>query len=439
MSKNQRSKNRSVYVVDGSRTPFLKARGEPGPLKASDLAVQAGTALLKRQPFSPSLFGEVILGCVLPLPEEANIARIVGLRLGTGKSTPAWTVQRNCASGLQALDNAAYDIGMGRHDLVLAGGVDAMSYAPLLWNEGFARWLARLSRAKSTGETLKFLTQFQFKFLTPVVALLKGLTDPISGLSMGQTAEELAYRFQISRKEMDAFSEASHKKTLAAEKAGHLIEIEPVYDVSGHCYSRDDGVREDSTVEKLAKLKPFFDKPFGQVTPGNSSQVTDGAALLILASGEAVKKHQLPVLGRLVDFEWAGCEPSQMGLGPVHAITPLLLRNRLSLENIDFWEINEAFAAQVLACIKAWESEDYCQKELGLKGAFGPLPLSKLNVDGGAIALGHPIGASGARLTLRLLHILKRNQARFGVASLCIGGGQGGAVLVENVSGVENE
>ncbi|MBI4357593.1 MAG: acetyl-CoA C-acetyltransferase [Gammaproteobacteria bacterium] len=436
---SKRSRTRFVYVVDGSRTPFLKARGEPGPLKASDLAVQAGTALLQRQSFLPSSLGEVILGCVLPAPEEANIARIVGLRLGTGKAVPAWTVQRNCASGLQALDNAAQDIGMGRHDLVLAGGVDVMSHAPLLWNEGFVRWLAKLSRAKDIGSKLKSFTQFQLKFLVPSIALLKGLTDPVSGLSMGQTAEELAHRFQISRKEMDTFAEASHKKVLAAEKAGHFVEVEPVYDISGHCYSRDDGVREDSTVEKLGKLTPFFDRPFGQVTAGNSSQVTDGAALLILASDEAVKKHQLPVLGRLVDFEWAGCEPTQMGLGPVHAITPLLLRNRLSLSNVDYWEINEAFAAQVLACVKAWESEEYCTKELGLKGIFGQLPLERLNVDGGAIAIGHPIGASGARLTLRLLHILKRHQARFGVASLCIGGGQGGAVLVENVSGVENE
>lgn len=438
MSRSERFRSRAVYVVDGGRTPFLKARGEPGPFKAADLAVQAGRMLLNRQPFAPADLDEVVLGCVLPTPDEANVARIVSLRLGAGKSVPAWTVQRNCASGLQALDNAAQGIAMGRHDLVLAGGVDAMSQAPLLWNEGFVRWLVQFQKAAAFGK-VKQAFQFRLGFLAPVIALLRGLSDPISGLSMGQTAEEVAYRFKISRQEMDSFALSSHQKLAAAHLAGHLAEIETVYDNQGRFYQRDDGVRADTTIAKLGELRPFFDRKFGQVTAGNSSQVTDGAALLVLASGDAVKKHGLPVLGKLVDFSWAGCEPSQMGLGPVHAITPMLLRNNLKLADIDYFEINEAFAAQVLGCLRAWKDADYCRKELGLEGAFGELPVERLNIDGGAIAVGHPIGASGARITLRLLHILKRQQARLGVASLCIGGGQGGAVLIENVSGVENE
>jgi acetyl-CoA C-acetyltransferase len=190
-------------------------------------------------------------------------------------------------------------------------------------------------------------------------------------------------------------------------------------------------------MERLAKLKPFFDKPFGMVTAGNSSQVTDGAAFVILASADAVKQYNLPVLGRIVDTQWSALNPAEMGLGPVHAITPLLKRHDLKLKDIDYWEINEAFAAQVLACLRAWEDTDYCRNQLGLEKALGTLDTERLNVDGGAIALGHPVGASGARVVLHLLHVLRRKKAKRGIASLCIGGGQGGAILLENVTGVE--
>ncbi len=175
----------------------------------------------------------------------------------------------------------------------------------------------------------------------------------------------------------------------------------------------------------------MFDRPFGDVTAGNSAQVTDGAAWLVLASDRAVDKYDLPVLGRLADAQWAGVDPAQMGLGPVHAMTPILHRHKLSVEDVDFWEINEAFAAQVHACIEAWKSPEYCADELGLKQAAGEIPHDRLNVDGGGIAIGHPVGASGARIVLHLARVLARNKARHGVASLCIGGGQGGAVLIE--------
>ncbi len=184
-------------------------------------------------------------------------------------------------------------------------------------------------------------------------------------------------------------------------------------------------------MESLARLKPVFDKPFGNVTAGNSAQITDGAAALILASDKAVKQYDLPVLGRIVDCEWAGVLPEQMGLGPVHASTPLLRRHKLGLHDVDYWEINEAFAAQVLACLAAWADDDYCRTELGLPGALGELDQERLNVDGGGVSLGHPVGASGARIVLHLLHVLARNNARTGIATLCIGGGQGGAMLVE--------
>jgi acetyl-CoA C-acetyltransferase len=202
----------------------------------------------------------------------------------------------------------------------------------------------------------------------------------------------------------------------------------------GRFYDVDDGFRSDSSIEKLATLKPFFDKIYGRVTAGNSSQITDGAAMLLLASEEAVKKMKLPVLGRLVDIRWAGLDPTEMGLGPVHATVPLLQEQKLSLQDIDYWEINEAFAAQVLACVAALNDETYFQQAFpGIK-PLGQINKEKLNIDGGAIAMGHPVGASGARLVLHLLHILKRNHAKRGIATLCIGGGQGGAILVETVS-----
>jgi len=426
--------SRAVYIVDGSRTPFLKARGVPGPFTASDLAVNSGRQLLSRQSFDPAEFDEVILGCIMPGFDEANIARVVSLRLGCGKLVPAWTVQRNCASGMQSIDSAAQNIAMGRSDLVLAGGTEAMSYAPLIFSNAMATWFGNFSSARDVGSKLKILARFRPAMLTPVIALLKGLSDPVVGLSMGQTAEIIAHRFSVTREAMDAYAVQSHQRLTAAMEQGRLSEIEVLYDSQGKFYDHDDGVRADANVEKLATLKPVFDREFGLVTSANSSQITDGAAWVILASEDAVKKHQLPVLARVVDSEWAGLEPSQMGLGPAHAMSPILKRNKLKIEDIDFWEINEAFAAQVLACLEAWMDSHYCRAELHTRSAIGEIDQSRLNVDGGGIALGHPVGASVARIVLHMCHLLEQNNANKGLASLCIGGGQGGAMLLERDS-----
>ncbi|MEJ2142030.1 MAG: acetyl-CoA C-acetyltransferase [Gammaproteobacteria bacterium] len=430
-STRKKIKGRTVYIVDGSRTPQLKARGKPGPFRASDLAVSCGRPLLARQPFNPDIFDEVIIGCVMPGPDEANIARVIALRLGCGKDTPAYTVQRNCASGMQAVDSAAKDISLGRADIVLAGGTEAMSHAPVLFSKSMVNWLGEFYSAKSLVKKIKTFAQLRPKHIKPVIGLLRGLTDPVAGLSMGQTAENLAYRFAISRHQMDEYALRSHQRLADAIDNKLLTEIEPLYSTDGKFYQNDDGIRTDSTIDKLGTLSPIFDKPFGLVTAGNSSQVTDGASLLILASEDAVVKHQLPVMGKIIDTEWAALDPSQMGLGPVHAMTPLIKRNKLKLDDIDYWEINEAFASQVLACLAAWDDKDYCKNELGLSKPMGGIDQEKLNIDGGAISLGHPVGASGARIILHLLHVLERNNAHRGIASLCIGGGQGGAVLIE--------
>jgi acetyl-CoA C-acetyltransferase len=424
---------RNVYVIDGARTPFLKAKTGLGPFTGSDLAVNAGRALLMRQPFEPDAFDEVIVGAAMPSADEANIARVVSLRLGCGDKVPAWTVMRNCASGLQALDSAAVNIIAGRSSLVLAGGTDAMSHAPLLYGPAMVNWLAAWYAAKNMGQKAALATRFRLSYLAPVIAILRGLTDPIVKISMGSTAEIVAKRFGITRGMMDEFAVESHRRTAFAQDNGHLTEVEPMYGPDGTVYSQDDGVRRDSSVEKLAKLKPVFDRTYGNVTAGNSSQVTDGAAMLILASEDVVNEYALKPLGRIVDTNWGALDPSEMGLGPVHAITPLLMRNGLALADMDAIEINEAFAAQVLGCLAAWESDAYCKEHFGLDRAFGKVDRAKLNVDGGAIAIGHPIGASGARVVLHALKVLPRTGGRRAVASLCIGGGQGGAMLLERV------
>ncbi|PJD91427.1 MAG: acetyl-CoA C-acyltransferase [Legionella sp.] len=436
MKRQSNLSGRDVYIVDGCRTPFLKAK-DIGPFSGSDLAVAAGKVLLNRQPFTPDALDEVIIGSAMPGPDEANIARVVALRLGCGNQVPAFTVMRNCASGMQALDNAAMQIANGRSELVLAGGTDAMSHAPLLFNQKMAAWLGKWFSAKTAGQRVALVSQFRPSFLAPVIALLRGLTDPIVGLNMGQTAEEVAYRFNITREQMDEFSYQSHMKLAKAYAEGRMQEVVPVIDYKGRAYLQDTGMRADSTVEKLATLKPFFDKKYGMVTPGNSSQVTDGACLLLLASADAVKKYGLKVMGRIVDSQWSALNPSCMGLGPVHASTPILKRQHLKPDDLDCWEINEAFAAQVLGCMAAWDDETYCKEQLGLNAALGAPNMNKLNRDGGAIAAGHPIGASGARIVLHVLESLKEHNQSRGMATICIGGGQGGAMYLERVTEVK--
>lgn len=422
-----------VFVVDGARTPFLKARGDQGPFSAADLAVSAGRPLLARMPFPASAIDEVVVGCVIPAPDEANIARIIGLRLGCGNDVPAFTVQRNCASGLQALSTARQRIAHGYSNLVLCGGTEAMSRAPIQWNNAMVAWLSNMMRARNFGSRLQAIAKFRPAQLKPVFTLLLGLSDPLVKLSMGQTAEIVAHRFGIRREQQDAYALASHQRLAAAIDAGYLTgEIEPLYDQGGKFYVEDNGLRRDTDMQQLAKLKPVFDRKYGSVTSGNSSQVTDGAAMLMLASEDAVKRYQLPILGELVGDEWAGVDPSQMGLGPVHSVAKLMQRFNLQMKDLTQMELNEAFAAQVLGCQAAWDSAQYAREELKMDRPLGAMDPERLNPEGGAIACGHPVGASGARIVLHLLKSLQRRGGGLGVATLCIGGGQGGAMLVRS-------
>lgn len=427
--------DRTVYVVDGRRTPILRARGTPGPFSAADLAVACARDLLLRHPAAAAAVDETVWGCVMPSENEANIARVIGLRLGLDERVPAHTVQRNCASGLQALDAAAARIAQGEADVALAGGAEAMSRAPLLYPPPYARWLGGVARAKHPWARLAALARFRPRMLRPVAALRCGLTDPVAGLDMGQTAEELAHRFGIGRAAMDRYALESHELAARAQDAGIFAdEIAPLYGADGRVWLRDDGVRRDSSRERLARLPAAFDRPHGAVTAGNSAQISDGAAALLLASEGALERLRLPALGILHRVCWAGLAPKYMGLGPVHAMHELFARGGAEPGEIDGYELNEAFAAQVLACLQAWGDPDYARAALGRDAPPPPIDPDRLNPHGGAIAVGHPVGMTGARLVLHLLKHLRRRAGRFGVASLCIGGGQGGAALVERVS-----
>ena len=424
---------RPVYIVDGARTPFLKAGSKPGPFTPVDLAVQAGRPLLARQPFDPGEIDDIILGCVNVHTDEVNPGRVAGLRLGCGPEVPGWTVQRNCASGQQSIDTAWRYIAAGHTDLILAGGAEALSHAPLLFSEKAAGWFGEFLTAKSAGQKMAAIQKFKPGHLKPSLSILRGLTDPVVKLNMGQTAEILAHRFKISRREADEFAVQSHKRLAEATELGRIEEMHSIIDDAGVVYDHDTGVRPDNSVEQLAKLNPAFERPFGKVTPGNSSQITDGACWTILASEDAVEKHGLKPMARIIDCDWGSCDPSVMGLGPVLASTKVMKKFGLTLKDIGAWEINEAFAAQVLACLKGWQEKDFSEKVLGLDEPWGELNQDILNVDGGAISLGHPVGTSGNRITLHVIHVMRRLGARLGIATECIGGGMGGAMLLEIV------
>jgi acetyl-CoA C-acetyltransferase len=423
---------RAVYLVDGARTPFLKARGKRGPFTPVDLAVQCGRPLLARQPVAPDAYDMVILGCVNVIADEMNPARVAALRLGMGDRMVAFTVQINCGSGMQSIDTAYRYIREGSADMILAGGTDALSHAPLVFGEEAVGWLSGMQRAPGPVAKARAAVNIRPGDLKPVVGLERGLTDPITDLGMGQTAEILAHRFGIDRAMADAYALESHQRLARAQADDTLTrEVMPAFDRSGKVYEKDDGVRTDGTMESLAKLKPAFERPYGKVTAGNASQVTDGACWTVLASQEAVERHDLKPLAKIVDSEWAALDPAVMGLGPVMSVTPMLTRNALACGDVDLWELNEAFAAQVLACLAAWRDEEFCRDVLGLNEAFGAIPRDRLNVDGGAIALGHPVGTSGNRIVLHLANALRRRGEKRGVATECIGGGQGGAMLLE--------
>jgi len=421
-----------IAILEGCRTPFAKAFGALAAVPADELGRVAAEAVLQRAEIKPTTIDQVVFGNVATPANAANIARVIALRAGIPQDRIAHTVQRNCASGMEAITTAAQLIQLGEAKTILAGGTESMSRIPLLYNHEATRLFIKLGRAKSFWQRLVTLLQFRLRHFKPVLAVEQGLTDPVSGLIMGATAEVLAEEFEISRTEQDLFALGSHRKTSSAQKRSVFQEeIVPLSEeIAGRTVAEDIGPRADQSLEALAKLKPFF-KEGGSVTVGNSCSLTDGAAAVVVMSGELARAEGRKPLGYLRYYAYAGCDPRRMGLGPVYATNKLLDRTGIALKDIDLVEINEAFAAQVLANEKAFASDEFARKELARDHRLGELDPDRLNVNGGAIALGHPVGASGTRLVVTLLKELHRRGLRRGLATLCVGGGQGGAVLVE--------
>jgi acetyl-CoA acetyltransferase family protein len=420
-----------LVIIDGVRTPFSKAGTELAGLGADELGRVAVNALLTRTGLDPAQVDEVIFGCVAQPVDAANVARVIALRAGIPESVPACTVQRNCASGCEALTLAHQKLLAGRGSVFIVGGAESMSNIPLLFQPTTAEKFGRLSRAKRLAQRVQSLAAFRPSDFRPRVGLLLGLTDPVCGLNMGETAELLAREFGLSREEQDAFALQSNQRAIAAQEK-LKEEICPVFLApKAGAISNDNGPRANQSAEALAKLKPVFDRRNGTVTAGNASQVTDGAVALLVMSEQKASQLGLTPLGALTGYAYAGCDPRRMGLGPAFAMARAEALTGLTLEDADLIELNEAFAAQALAVMSCVRSDEFGRTALGRDRCLGEIPPEKLNVNGGAIALGHPVGATGARLILSSLKELQRRKARRALITLCVGGGQGAALWLE--------
>ncbi|MEZ6122206.1 MAG: thiolase family protein [Planctomycetaceae bacterium] len=434
-----------LAVISGMRTPFCKAGTDYSNVHAADLGVAAVTAAIQKAGLTPADIDEVVLGNVSGPADAANIARIVAMQAGLPQDRIAHTVNRNCASGMESVLSAWQILQTGRASTIVAGGTESMSAIPLLFGPEATRLFTELSRAKTLGARLKVFARFRPGHFKPVPGVLLGLTDPFCGLNMGQTAEKLAQEFSISREDQDRFALESHRAASAAQERCFLSgEISAMKDVKSlktplsggdiapsiRELSQDNGPRHHQTFEALKKLRPIFRKD-GTVTAGNSCPLTDGGAAVVLTSSEFANRQGLRPLGYVTGSAIVGCDPSRMGLGPVYATARLLKQTGLTLADFDLVEINEAFAAQVLACLAAFESDAFAGKELNLSKALGTVPREKLNVNGGAIALGHPVGTTGTRMLITLLRALREKGLHRGLATLCVGGGQGVAMMVE--------
>ena len=419
-----------IAIIDGLRSPIAKANGKLNDISADTLGAIITKELVLRNELDYKQFDEVIMGNVAQPSKAMNIARVMAIRAGFPQSTPAYTVHRNCASGMQSISSAIEKINSNQGDLYLVGGVESMSNIPLLYSDELRNLITKFTYAKSLTQKIKLLSSFRFGFLKPTIGLIAGLSDPISGKIMGITAENLANEFKISRLAQDEYALNSHLKTQKAIELGKFKdEIHPIMTKNASLL-QDDGVRFNQTIEALSKLNPIFDRLSGTVTAGNSSQVSDGACSLIVCTESKAKELNLEPLGFIKDYAYAGVDAHRMGLGPIYATKKLFDKSGVSLNDIDLIELNEAFAAQVIANLKAFKSDSFCKKTFNSK-ALGEIDESILNVNGGAIALGHPVGMSGARIVLTALKELKRRNDKLGLATLCVGGGQGASFLLE--------
>jgi len=424
-----------VAIVAGARTPLAKMGTALRDVHVTDLAKRVFQEALYRANWRADRLDEVMLGNVVMPADAANPARVAALWAGVPRQVPGLSLQRNCASGMEAIAEAVLRIRGGQGEAILAGGAESMSNIPLLLPGEAMEPVSQLARARGAWKRASAAARLRPRHFKPIAGLELGLTDPTCGMIMGKTAEVLVQEFGISRGEQDEYALQSHQKATAAWAAGRFEdEIVPVYaPANGRLdpVTTDIGPRANQTIEALAKLKPIFDRRDGSVTVGNSCQVTDGACAVLVMDADRAKSEGLEVLGYVRAYACCGLDPARMGLGPVFAIDQLLRQTGLNLGDVPLFEINEAFAGQVLACLKAMASARFACEHLGRKEAIGTLDPARLNVNGGAIALGHPVGATGTRIVLTLLLEMRRRNVDRGIAALCIGGGQGAAMLLE--------
>jgi len=423
--------SRDVLLVDGLRTPYTRAGTLLKDVPAQDLARIVIVELLARTGLEPGDLDQVVFGNIAEPPDAVNVTRVAALRAGVPDRVPAFTVNRLCGSGLESIVDASYRISAGDAEAIVAGGVESMSNIPLFYPKEGRETLAAIRTAKSLPGRVGAAAKLRPKHFQPEIGLQLGLTDAVCGLNMGETAELLAKELGISRSEQDTLALRSHQRASAArERLAEEIVPVPVPPDYREMATQDNGIRETQTLEALAKLRPFFDPRFGTVTAGNSSQITDGAAATLLVSAGAAKARGLRPLAKIRGFAFAALEPERMGLGPAVAVPIALERARVSWKDIGLVEFNEAFAAQVLANARVFPSSAW-HARYGTKGPIGEIDWEKTNVNGGAIALGHPVGSSANRLVLTLAREMRRRGTELGLATMCIGGGQGGAIVLE--------
>ena len=423
-----------VALVDGVRTPFAKAGGPLSKYGAQELGRIAVRELIERTDIAPDSIDELIMGNVAQPMDATNIGRVIALTSGLPLKLSAHTVARNCASGLQSIAEGFELIRSGRAHSIIAGGTESMSNVPVVFPKEMNGFLGALAKAKSIPKKLAVISTFRPNLMKPVFSIVEGLKDPFCGLNMGQTAEVLAKEFRISRREQDEYALESHKRAVSATYEGRLqFEITPIYEPGKkQPIEMDFGPRENQSIEALEKLKPYFDKRHGTVTVGNSCPITDGAAAVLLMSEARVRVLGIQPIAWIRSYAFAGLDPRRMGLGPAVA-TPLALRDAgLSMKDIGLVELNEAFAAQVLANMRVFENPKLGEVHGANAPELSAIDPSILNVNGGAIALGHPVGTSGTRITLTLAKEMQRRQTNLGLATMCVGGGQGGAIVLEN-------
>ncbi len=424
---------KDVVIIDGFRTPYAKAGTALKDVHAVDLGAGIVKEVIARTGVDSEKVDEAIVGNAGMPADAANIARVIALRAGLPERIPAYSVQRNCASGMQAAASAYTQILSGMSEIVLVAGVESMSnYSYYLTNK-LRDVITTVQRAKTFGVKVRTVLSLRPRDFVPVVGLIQGLTDPISGLIMGETAEVLVRDFGITRREQDELALQSHQRWTRALEAGKFknevvpFHVPPKYEP----LEEDIGPRKNQTMEALQKLRPYFDRKYGTVTAGNSSPITDGAAAALIMSADKAGELGHKPLGYIKAVAFAGFDPSRMGISPLYATHKVLKLTGMKMKDVELIELNEAFAAQIIAVERAAVSREYFAEHLPGEEPLGEFRREIMNVNGGAIAVGHPVGSSGLRIIITLLKEMERRGLSIGLATLCIGGGQGGAMIVE--------